>query len=108
VETKGREYRVVLKDGTSAPVQVVRWWPKRAEWPDGFCPIPYHLVEGAIRRKRRNMTVAMVQMPEGLVFGYTECGTPINGVVSRRMGKNIALGRLRKQVNEMGYGMVRA
>lgn len=84
------------------PARVNHWWPER-EW-EGPSPIPRFLVKEAERRGSKYLTMAVVILPE-MDFAEVAYCNPVD-TPSRKMGRHIALGRLRKRLMDAGYEVV--
>lgn len=76
--------------------RVYHWWPGR-RWA-GPCPIPEPLVEKARERGSRYLTVARAEMEDGAEIVTAAFCCPQDNP-SRRIGREIAVGRLASLVD---------
>ena len=94
--------KVVITNGTTTNrVQIFHWWPGREF--QGVCPIPPLAIRVAEKRGSRYMTFAVADLPDGPIAAWAFCcpkDTP-----DRERGRNIALGRLAKQLEPLGWRM---
>lgn len=81
---------------SGSKLKVYHWWPGR-EW-RGPCPFPVYLVRIAKKNHRKYMTVAMIEHEGKTYMGVAECGK--HDVPSRQRGRDIAIGRLAKELCE--------
>jgi hypothetical protein len=72
-------------------MRVYHWWPGREY--RGACPIPSYLVQDAKRKGSLYMTFAVEDTNRGPIAGCAQCCP--KDVPSRKMGRQIAIGRLR-------------
>lgn len=72
-------------------MKVYHWWPGREY--RGVCPIPPHFVKQAEKMGSRYLTFAIEDTTRGPVAGWAFCCP--KDVPSRKMGRQIAMGRLR-------------
>ena len=79
-------------------MKVYHWWPGREF--NGPNPIPAFLVKAAKSRGSRYLTYAKEQVGENLFFGQAFCCP--KDFPSRKMGRKIAVGRLKAMAEEHG------
>jgi hypothetical protein len=77
-------------------MRVIYWWPGRRFRKKN--PIPEEFLRKAKRRGTRYLTVAYEEVNGRKVYGVAFCCPKDNP--SRRMGKRIAIGRLRSALSE--------
>jgi len=82
-----------------SPVRVYHWWPGK-EWYKE-CPIPSFLVKEARQKGSKYLTYVEALSEDGDgPFAYATCCP--RDFPSRKMGRTIALGRLRKDLEGCG------
>ena len=95
--------RIIATNGEqTAPVRLFHWWPGR-EFKRGWCPIPRHVVRGWKKNQRRYATHASIvpAAPMMPIEGSAECGP--SDTPTRQIGREIALGRLAKELKLYGW-----
>ena len=95
---------VAVNDEYMIPVRFYHWWPGR-EYKEA-CTMPSAILKKAREHKARYVTVAKVSIitgetEDGVVVGVAYCGR--KDTPSKRMGRKIALGRLKKELAERGW-----
>lgn len=79
-------------------IRIFHWWPGREY--RGVCPIPSYLVREAEEKGTRYLTFVSLEMNDLVIEGVAECCP--KDVPSRKMGRKIALGRLKSLVKHYG------
>ena len=102
--------KIIATNGTStAPVRLFHWWPGR-EFKRGWCPIPSDVVKGWNKKHRRYATYVEIRgrgyqhvppKTKDVFAAYAECGP--SDTPTRKIGREIALGRLAKQLESFGW-----
>jgi hypothetical protein len=80
-------------------MHIFHWWPGREYRKQ--CPIPAFLVKEAERMGSRYLTFAIVETEERAIWGHAFCCP--KDVPSRKMGKQIAVGRVMAMIEDFGF-----
>ena len=96
--------KVIATNGTDRTrVKIYHWWPGR-QW-EGPCPIPAYMIHRAVEKNTVYLTVAYIgDLAAGTHYptlGVAECCP--KDIPERKLGRRIALGRLARELEPVGW-----